>query len=285
VIDTSGTRYGIKKTASSLWLFEGWHNLLNSLGLSQFDDFLKLEGDVMDRNRRSVVYRIELGPDNQIFYLKIHRNYTKRNISTLYHKISHNVIELKHMMHYARSGLDMLEPVALGWRPGREDVGFLLIKELSGFVSLQDWLSSEACSDRSERRLASEAIIKMLCKMHETGLAHIDLFAWHIYLKKEKRGYIAHPIDLERSKVKGCWPLSQVQFLFHQATDLAMLHLTVPLDQVRSAERMLFFKKYCKAVNIKLKSRFFLRLVLAIARHRGRKRKFLKFGVAPKLRN
>jgi len=124
----------------------------------------------------------------------------------------------------------------------------------------------------------------MLAKMHCGGLAHIDLFSWHVFVKKTGEGhFLAHPIDLERTKVKGGWPWSQWLIRRKQANDLAVLHLTVPWPQVSSAERMRFYHAYCKSLGIRKKDRSFLKLILATARHRGRKRKFKPFGVAARL--
>ena len=78
-IDTSGTRYQIDSHSKGVWVFRKWQQFLSSLGLKEFDDFLCLHGKLIDRNKRSVVYRLELGVDKQIFYLKIHRNYFKKD--------------------------------------------------------------------------------------------------------------------------------------------------------------------------------------------------------------
>lgn len=67
MIDTSVTRYKIIKKSESLWLFNDWQEFLESVGLEAFDDFLRLSGEEMDRNRRSVVYRLKLGVDETVF--------------------------------------------------------------------------------------------------------------------------------------------------------------------------------------------------------------------------
>ena len=279
MVDTSGTRYKIDCKSGGVCVFRGWEDFVESVGLKEFDDFLYLNGQVVDRNKRSVVYQLELGNKKEIFYIKIHRNYFKKGLNTFFKKIPYCKIELNSMMHYARAGLDELEPVAYGWRPGKEDVGFLLIKELKNYQSLKDWIKSPECVSRKERQSIAKAVATMLYKMHQNGIAHIDLFSWHVFIKKED-GYVAHPIDLERTKLKGNWPWSGWLFLWNRATDLAVLHLTVPWPQIGFAERMKFFQEYCRLCDVNVNKRFFLKLILVIARNRGRKKKFYRYGVS-----
>lgn len=284
MIDTAGTRYEIMKKGESLWFLNDWEEFLGSVGLEELDDFLRLSGKEMDRNRRSVVYRLELGVNKTVFYIKIHRNYVKKGLGTFFRKIPYCKIEVNNMMHYARAGLEELEPVAWGWRSGKVNVAFLLIKELDGYLSLQEWLESPDCLSAKKRRKVSTAIARMLALMHSYGLAHIDLFTWHIFIKKDGDGYRAHAIDFERTKVKGFWPWSQWLMRYRQANDLAVLHLTAPWPQISFSERMRLYHDYCSFIDIKAGDRFFLKRILAIARHRGRKGKFKRFGVADRLR-
>lgn len=279
IVDTSGTRHKIDCKSGGVCIFRGWEDFFESIGLKQFDDFLGLNGQVMDRNKRSVVYQVELGDKKEIFFIKIHRNYFKKNLSTFFKKIPYCKIELKAMMHYARAGLDELEPVAYGWLTGNEDVGFLLIHELKDYQSLRDWLQRPECVSRKVRQSIAKAVAIMLFKMHQNGIAHIDLFSWHVFIKNQD-SYVAHPIDLERTKIKGKWPWSGWVFLWNRATDLAVLHLTVPWPQISFTERMNFFDEYCRLCDVKINKRVFLKLILAIAKHRGRKRKFSRYGVS-----
>ena len=285
MIDTTGTRYELEEGGEGLWLFKGWRDFLASAGLTEFDHFVLLSGTEVDRNRRSLVYRLRLGEEKQLFYLKLHKNYVKKSLSTLFKKVVLTQIELMNMMHYARAGLDALEPVAWGWRSGEDgDISFLLIKNLDGYQSLQEFLNGPGCSSRRQRHAVARAVKSMLVKMHRYGLAHVDLFSWHVYVKKiGESDFRAHPIDLERTKVKGGWPWSQWLIRRKQANDLAVLHLTVPWPQISSAERMRFYHAYCKSLGSNVKDRSFLKLVLTTARHRGRKRKFKPFGVAEKI--
>jgi len=285
-INTAGTRHVLENRGESLWFFKEWETFLEFAGLTKLDDFLHLTGKEVDRNRKTVVYRIILGDDNQVFYIKLHRNYVKRYVKSFFQKIPYSGIELNNMMHYSRAGLDDLDPVAWGWRsgPGGDD-SFLLLKELEGYISLQQWLNGEACASREQRRAVSHAVAVMLAKMHDYGLAHIDLFSWHVFVKKLGHGFYAHPIDLERTKIKQNWFGSEWLMRRKQANDLAVLHLTVPWPQISFAERMRFYAEYCRLRGITDRKRPFLKLVLSIARNRGSKKRFRPYGVAAKLRD
>ncbi|MCK5612747.1 hypothetical protein KAR91_63325, partial [Candidatus Pacearchaeota archaeon] len=57
MVDTSGTRYKIDCKSGGVCVFRGWEDFVESVGLKEFDDFLYLNGQVVDRNKRSVVYQ------------------------------------------------------------------------------------------------------------------------------------------------------------------------------------------------------------------------------------
>ncbi|MBU0681663.1 MAG: lipopolysaccharide kinase InaA family protein [Proteobacteria bacterium] len=286
MIDCHGTRFELLDQGNGLWIFKKWQDFLLKAGLGDFTDFCTLTGKEMDRNRRSVVYRLELGAAKEVFYLKLHKNYYKKNLATLFRKVPYLQIELANMMEYARAGLKDLEPVAWGWQQGTTegDISFLLIKELSNYKSLQEWLNDPACATPKQRRPLARAVARMMATMHDHGLAHIDLFTWHIFAKKEGEHWTAHPIDLERTKRQGCWPWSKQLNRHKQANDLAVLHLTTPWPQTSWRERMRCYHDYCEFRKFPKGDRFFLAQVLSIARHRGRKGKFQVYGVAEQLR-
>ncbi|MCP4668007.1 MAG: hypothetical protein GY849_16785 [Deltaproteobacteria bacterium] len=285
MIDTTDTRYAFKSWAPGVWAFGGWEAFLRSLDLNCLDDFIQLRGQVVDRNRKSRVHRISLGSPARTCYLKLHRGYVKRSWRSLFRPRILVERELANLMHYARAGFDALEPVAWGRRlRKRGGESFLLVAELEGYRSLQEWLSNRGlASDSSGRRSLRESVARMLARMHQAGLAHIDLFSWHIFLKPQGDAFLALPIDLERSRIKGPWPWSSRRILEKQAHDLAVLHLTVPWPQVGYRERMRFFLHYRGHQALSRNDKRLLRKVLAIARHRGRQKKFKPFGVAERL--
>lgn len=279
MIDTNGTRYKIETYSKDVWIFAGWKDFLKECGLDKFMSFMELTGVVVDRNRRSVVYQLELGKKKRRFYLKIHKNYIKKDIRTFFKAVPQILTELKNLMHYARIGFDVLEPVAWGWHPApKEGDSFLLVEELNGYRSLQEWLEDKEY-DTMQREI-SEALAVMLAKIHTHGLAHVDLFSWHVFLKKEQSVFTAIPIDLERTKIKGRWPWSPVKIAWKQANDLAALHLTVPWPQVGSWQRLRFYARYCQLTGGLRAKQKYLEKILHIARKRGVHKKFEKFGVS-----
>jgi hypothetical protein len=286
MIDTSGTRYEFARWSPGVWALRPWQEFLDAVPLRQMDDFMRLRGEIVDRNRRSQVHRIQLGSPEKVFYLKVHKDYVRHSWKGLFKAVPMVAQELTRLMDYARAGLDALEPVAWGWRPrGMGGDSFLLTAELKGFRSLDSWLSDASVGeDRVKRRAIGKAVAGMLDRMHRSGLAHVDLFAWHVFLKPMGSTFQAQAIDLERSRIRSPWPGSSHRILKKQANDLAMLHLTVPWPQVSHSERMRFFLDYRGHNRLTLADKRFIRASMKVAKHRGRRSKFKRFGVAQQLR-
>ena len=282
MIDTSGTRYKFESRAPGVWTLGGWQEFFRSLGLSNLEDFVKLRGEVVDRNRKSRVHRISLGSPAKTFYLKLHHDYVKRSCRSFFRPMAMVEQELANLMHYARAGFDALEPVAWGWRRAEKSGdSFLLLAELKGYKSLQEWLSDRGlAADPARLRTLIETVALMVKRIHEAGIVHMDLYSWHIFLKPEGDEFLALPIDLERSIIIGSWPWSSRRIMIKQANDLAALHITIPWPQVGFSERMRFFLNYRGHEALSRDDKRFLKKVLARARRRGRQKKFKPFGVA-----
>jgi hypothetical protein len=284
-IDTSGTDYVLNSLGDGVWILKGNEELLHSEGLKKFEDFTALRGEVVDVNPQSQVHRIRLGPNKKIFYLKLHKNYVRSSLKTLFRPLPMVMKELSNLMRYARLGFDSLEPVAWGWRPamGGGD-SFLLISNLENFRSLSDWLSdSTVVSNLSKRREIRKALKEMLSLIHRGGIAHVDLFSWHIFLKQTDNGFITQPIDLERTRIKGHWPWSPWRFYKKKISDLAVLHLTVPFPEVGYGERLNFFLDYRGHKRLTFMDRRLLKMITKEAKRRGKKSKFRPYGVVDNL--
>jgi len=286
MIDTTATRYRFKPFAKDVHVLDGWQKFLQICGLNIFESFFALAGEVVDQNSRSVVYRIELGDPPRIFYLKCHKNYVKRKASAFFRPEPMIYTELENMMHYARAGFDALDPVAWGWQKGKGGGNsFLLIAELTGFISLQTCFDNDLIMGSAEKRRAiSNALSSMLAAIHDAGLAHRDFFTWHVFIRPSLSGYKLQPIDLERSEKKGKMIWSSFMIKRKQIDDLASLHLTVPWPLVSFSERMRFFHDYRKKRGMSGSGRKILKAILERAKHRGGRRKFKPYGVAGKLR-
>jgi hypothetical protein len=284
-IDTSGTRYHFKTWAEGVWVLEGSENLLASEGLKSFHDFFKIKGDLVDVNPQSRVRKIRLGRDNDVFFLKLHSNYVKSSLKTFFRPTPMVMKELMNLMHYAKLGFDRLEPVAWGWRPQRGGGdSFLLVSELKDFRPLSDWVSERALlSNPLERRDIRKTVASMLSSMHRGGIAHVDLFSWHVFLKKSETGFLVQPIDLERTRIRGIWPWSPFRHRLKMASDLASLHLTVPYPEIGFGERLDFFMRYRGRKHLTKTDRSLLKHVIKESKRRGVKNKFKPYGVADKL--
>jgi hypothetical protein len=286
MIDTTATRYGFKSFAKNVHVLDGWQEFLQACGLNIFESFIALTGEVVDQNSRSVVHRIELGDPPRTFYLKCHKNYMKRRICTFFRPEPIIYTELENMMHYARAGFDALDPVAWGWQRGKGGGNsFLLIEDLTDYRSLQTYFDNDLAMGFGEKRHAiSSALSSMLADIHDAGLAHRDLFTWHVFIKPSLNGYKLQPIDLERSEKMGKMIWSSFLVKRKQIDDLASLHLTVPWPLVSFSERMRFFHDYRIKRGMSGSGRKLLKAVLKRARHKGHRRKFKPYGVARKLR-
>lgn len=282
-LDTSGTRYSVSKFGQESWVFGEWGAFLKECGLCDLDSFMQLSGEMVDRNRRSVVHRIELGPEKKVFYLKLHCNYYRQNLRTLYRKIPVLYTELVNLMDYGRAGIDVLEPVAWGHQfTEAGGTGFILLEELDGFCALRQWLLTPHPYDELKKMTAGCAT--MVRKMHRSGLAHIDLFSWHIFVKDDGGDYEVVPIDLERTKKRGKWPFFHAVIWLKQLHDLAVLTLTTAWPQVSDSLRMRFYLIWLDAEKMNRFQKIQARLIMMLARHLGRKRtKFKMYGVAERL--
>jgi len=286
VIDTTATRYRFKSFAKDVYVLDGWQEFIRACGLNVFESFISLAGEVVDRNSRSVVRRIELGNPPRAFYLKCHKNYMKRRIHKFFRSEPMIYTELDNMMHYARAGFDALDPVAWGWRKGKGGGNsFLLIAELTGFRSLQTYFDDDFVMESvKERRSLSNALASMLAAIHDAGLAHLDFFTWHVFIAPSSNGYKLQPIDLERSTKKGKMIGSSFRIKMKQIDDLASLHLTVPWPLVNFSERIRFLYNYREKRGIYGSGNKLLKSVLKRARHKGGRKKFKPFGVDSNLR-
>ena len=178
MIDTTATRYRFKAFAKDVHVLDGWQKFLQTCGLNSFESFFALAGEMVDRNRRSVVYRIELGDPPRIFYLKCRKDYVKRKACTFFRPEPMIYTELENMMHYARAGFDALDPFAWGWQKGKGDGNsFLLIAELTGFISLKTCFDDDLIMGSAEKRYAiSNAYLQdLLPYMMQVWLMRISL--------------------------------------------------------------------------------------------------------------
>ncbi len=284
MIDTSGTRHRLQDWSEDVWVFDGWQDFLQTNNLLDLEQFLELCGEVVDLNTRSVVHRLQIGDSGKVFYLKIHKNYLRRDYTTGFKKVPVAQIELANMMHYARAGFDYLSPVAWGWRPSKEGGdGFLLLEELNDYLSLQQWLEKPEAKQKALRKKISFAVADAVARIHEHGLAHVDLFSWHIFLKQEGEGFVVQPLDLERSEVKGSWPGSGLMLHLKQLRDLATLHLSVYWPLVSDSERLRFFLRYQGHQRLNQKDRKMIYKILKKAASIGKRKKFRFFGVSARI--
>ena len=59
----------------------------------------------------------------------------------------------------------------------------MLVAELEGYKSLQDWVSvQDNVDDHTKMQTMIKSVAGMVHCIHESDLAHVDLFSWHVFL-------------------------------------------------------------------------------------------------------
>ncbi len=281
-LDTRDTPYSFVPLSRYVVALESRKDFLSCLGLKNLEDFTRLTGEVVDRNRRSVVHKLYLGDPPETFYLKLHKNYAKRSWRNLFILEPMILKELRNMMDYARAGFDALEPVAWGWRPAKGGgESFLMVTELQGYRSLQTCLEDPALmKDPKKVKGIVSALAHMLSTMHKAGLAHIDLFSWHVFVKFKGEEVDIQPIDLERTKRRGNMPWAEWTFERRKIDDLTALNLTTPSPLVPNTLRMRFYLTYRGHSHLDAADKKLVYKIMARCRYRGRKAKFDAYGVS-----
>lgn len=165
-----------------LWRHPSYLTLLHEQSLIRFDDFLKLSQGVVVRRRQNgsrSVTRLRLGPLTAYlkreFRIAVKEKF--RNWWDGFGPVGKSLREWRMLRRAQAAGFLVPTVLACGQRGSQ---GFLLTAELQDCVPLDKYAigasHEEWCSVL--RRLAS-----WLAKFHGTGLAHPDLYAWHIYVR------------------------------------------------------------------------------------------------------
>ncbi len=284
-IDTNNTPLTFRALSHDVGAHEKFYNFFKKQGLTTVNDFFALSGQIVDRNRRSEVHKITLGVPPKTFFLKLHHNFLKRRKFNPFIKEPMILRELKNMALYLKAGISVPLPAAWGVKlDGKEVLSFLITPELENFQSLKVIVESEAfLQNRNIREQVSKSIASTLAKMHKAGLAHIDLFSWHIFVKIGAGKVKVAIIDLERTKQQSKLPFLASNFYKRTMDDLAALNLTVPWPQVSNSMRLRFFNTYISEGGFEQIKYKLIWYILKRSCHRGKKSKFAYYKVAQRL--
>ena len=102
--------------------------------------------------------------------------------------------------------------------------------------------------------------------MHRAGLVHQDLYAKHIFVRREGGGFVINVIDLQRMRRSRGTRLA--------VKDLAALNVTMPADLAGLKTRMRFLKEYVRTNDGAPGVRALFRRVLRRSRHIAGRSKF-----------
>ncbi len=165
-----------------LWRHPGYLHLLQEQNLIRCDDFLKVSQGVVVRRRQNgsrSVTRLRLG--QLTVYLKrefrIAAKEKFRNWWDGFGPVGKSLREWRMLRRAQAAGFLVPTVLACGQRGSQ---GFLLTAELQDCVPLDKYAigasDGEWCSVLTR-------LVSWLAKFHGAGLAHPDLYAWHIYVR------------------------------------------------------------------------------------------------------
>jgi hypothetical protein len=218
-----------------LWRHPGYLTLLQEQNLLRFDDFLKVSQGVVVRRRQNgsrSVTRLRLGPLTA--YLKrefrIAAKEKFRNWWDGFGPVGKSVREWRMLRRAQAAGFLVPTVLACGQRGSQ---GFLLTAELQDCVPLDKYAIGASTEEWQGllKRLAS-----WLAKFHGAGLAHPDLYAWHIYVRVTDQEIGV--LDLARSWQDKFVPWPE------RIRELAKLASSLPQGQARAGEFREFLETY-----------------------------------------
>lgn len=82
----------------------------------------------------------------------------------------------------------------------------LVTEELAGFISLEEWYTSEAAKEAGLKQQVLEKTAHMLAIMHGAGLQHSCCYAKHIFVKTDSATQTVEVALLDLEKLRRRWP-------------------------------------------------------------------------------
>ncbi len=113
---------------------------------------------------------------------------------------------------------------------------FLIVEGLKGAVTLDTALAQMQTA--TEREPLLRTLAGQVARMHDAGLWHRDLYAKHIFVRREGGKFVINIIDLQRMRRGGG--------ISAAAKDLAALNVTLPWEAAGAIERMRFLREYLR---------------------------------------
>ncbi|MCD6405258.1 MAG: hypothetical protein J7M19_05495 [Planctomycetes bacterium] len=223
--------------------------ILEDAGLADFDGVWAFcEGREVTRHRDRSVVEIELTRAGRTrrFYLKrlsrVHIKHLIEEALAFEWPLSKCRREWESAEALSGAGVSAAPMAAMGERrlgPFPLE-SFLVVEAAYGAETLDVFLAGPAAPRTHRKRTAFIAALShSLARMHSAGLFHRDLYAKHIFVRREGGKSVINIIDLQRMHRGGGRR--------HLVADLAALNVTLPWRVVSAADRLRFLHKYVRA--------------------------------------
>jgi heptose I phosphotransferase len=248
---------------------------IEKLGLERFAEAMRfVGGETVDRNRKRSVVKISCGGKD--YFLK---RFTKPPAKdTLFQWLrgrrarTHARLEWEAIRALEAAGIGAPEVAAVGEASGGglRKPSFLLTVGLEDRVALDAFLErgDYDALDRSGKRAFVRALAQTVRRMHDAGITHPDLYAWHVFVRREEGGWSFALIDLHRAVVKG-----RVS-LFDAVRDLTGLHLTAHPASIGRPDRVRFLRAYFGGGRLRPAGKRLGRKILARAKRIASRKRF-----------
>jgi len=227
---------------AKLFIHPRYHDWLQQLGLCAAGDFLKLSGVIICGHPDRNVAHVRLGDDERSLSLYLKREHRVRWRDRLTNQlagfgfVSKSCKEMKLRPELARHNIASPEILAAGESGGQ---AFLLAREMERASDLRRFLQ-ENPNPRMRRQLARQLGAE-LARIHQSGLAHRDLYAKHVLVEPAGDGFLFHFLDWQRSRLAGSVSWGQ------RCRDLGTLHATLADGLATPRERLACLIAYVRA--------------------------------------
>jgi tRNA A-37 threonylcarbamoyl transferase component Bud32 len=219
---------------------------LERQGLTAPPHFLDLPGVVVSGHPDRHVVQVEVGSELRGFLKREHQVYWKDRLANAwlgFGLVSRSVREGRLLKALARARVGCPEFIAAG--EDQRGRAFLLMRELSGFIELREFLRDHL-SSMSERRRFARRLGKALAHLHAARFDHPDLYSKHV-LVQPYTGAIRF-LDWQRARNRRQVSLRQ------RWRDLAALHATLADNLATSRDRLACLQAYCSYRGIGFRS-------------------------------
>jgi hypothetical protein len=245
-----------------------WQEILKEHGLADFEALWRLDLTLLDtpNTGRGKGGFSEVGllsvpqPNGQVkkLIIKRQRDYLIRTLSHPFRGIPTLRNEALSTLDFNKLGIPAMKVVYYGEKREKDGLKAILLTEyLEGYTSLDrlchTWDEQRQWPRAAERRKLIGSIADLISTMHAKKMRHNSLYPKHIFLRMDKDGFDCRLIDLEKVR----WnPLGSGRIV----RDLDSLHRHAP--GWSKADRLRFFKSYCRINRLTSKEKRLCRRVL-----------------------